>query len=66
MQFTPVLGNYFWSNGYAWGTCRISGDEVSLTVLKGKLGIEHLSVGDVTVKIKKKLIAAGASETIKL
>lgn len=64
MQFTSAPGTYFWSNGYAWGMCRISDGEATLEVLRGTLGIEHLRIGDVTVKTKKKQLTAGESETI--
>ena len=65
MQFTSAPGTYFWSNGYAWGMCRISDGEATLEVLRGTLGIERLRIGDVTVKTKKKQLTAGESETIK-
>lgn len=64
MQFTSAPGTYFWSNGYAWGMCRISDGEATLEVLRGTLGIERLRIGDVTVKTKKKQLTAGESETI--
>lgn len=37
MQFTNKPGNYFWSNGYSWGTCTVAGDAVTLEVIKGSL-----------------------------
>ena len=37
MQFTNKPGNYFWSNGYSWGTCTVADDAVTLEVLKGSL-----------------------------
>lgn len=37
MTFTARPGKYFWSNGYAWGTCEIAHDRATLTVLFNKL-----------------------------
>ena len=56
MSFTECPGNYFWSNGYAWGTCRIQSDGyVALTVLKGSLPLDTLTIGKRQFKIKKVL-----------
>lgn len=66
IRFTDVPGTYFWSNGYAWGTCRIGSDEVSLNVLKGNLEVDRISIGDRILKSKKKRLEAGSSETIRL
>ena len=46
MKFTSRPGTYFWSNGYAWGTCRIAdGAPPTLTVLKGNLPLKSLYIG---------------------
>jgi hypothetical protein len=41
MTFTAQQGTYFWSNGYAWGTCSLKRTErnttVQLSVLHGEL-----------------------------
>lgn len=56
MSFTDRPGKYFWSNGYAWGTCRVQSDgSVALTVLKGSLPIDTLTIGNRKFKIKKVL-----------
>lgn len=52
MHFTSVPGTYFWSNGYAWGTCKVETDRVTLSVLNGLLDICSLSVGDNVMKNK--------------
>lgn len=52
MHFTSVPGTYFWSNGYAWGTCKVETDRVTLSVLSGLLDICSLSVGDNVMKNK--------------
>ncbi|MDR1723453.1 MAG: hypothetical protein LBR84_05890 [Tannerella sp.] len=46
MEFTSKPGTYFWSNGYAWGTCKISNSEVDLKVLYGTLKIKKLRLDD--------------------
>jgi len=55
MSFTPKSGTYFWSNGYAWGTCRIEPSKVSLTVLYGKLELNKLVIGTKTYRVKRVL-----------
>lgn len=51
ISFTSEPGTYFWSNGYAWGTCRISDDRVCLTLLYGTLPLERLTIGDHTCRL---------------
>jgi len=45
MAFAPVQGLHFWSNGYAWGTCRIrmgkGTAKVRLDVLHGSLTLKR-------------------------
>ena len=53
MTFTSKPGTYFWSNGYAWGTCQVTGDSAVLDVLKGKVDLKTLRVGDKVLKVKK-------------
>lgn len=51
MGFSAQAGNWFWSNGYAWGTCRqaetATGYEVEIRVLGGKLILEKLILASV-------------------
>lgn len=61
MHFTSAPGTYFWSNGYAWGTCLVQADRVALTVLGGELDIRILSVGDAVMKNRKPI---GEGETV--
>ncbi len=56
MTFTAQDGSWFWSNGYAWGTCHQKttrdGIEVNLHVLHGTLTLKRLelvSVGEVVM-----------------
>ena len=50
MQFaaTNRFSRVFWSNGYAWGTCQqkpgTNATEVEITVLYGKLQLQHLVI----------------------
>ncbi|MBU4199002.1 MAG: hypothetical protein KKG09_07235 [Verrucomicrobia bacterium] len=49
MKFTPKDGVHFWSNGYAWGTCkqrsRKNGVEVQMKVLHGALELKSFVLG---------------------
>jgi non-lysosomal glucosylceramidase len=57
ISFTTKPGNYFWSNGYAWGTVKIdklaNGYGVKLESLKGDLAFEHFRIGDLSKDFKK-------------
>jgi non-lysosomal glucosylceramidase len=50
MTFAPQAGTYFWSNGYAWGTCSLKknrrGTNVRLSVLQGRLTLSQFSLRD--------------------
>lgn len=66
MSFTSVPGRYFWSNGYAWGTCRIESDGTAeLKVLKGTVAIDRMTVGDKRLKSKTKVVGEGCSARFK-
>jgi uncharacterized protein (DUF608 family) len=58
MQFTAKPGNYFWSNGIAWGNCMIEpGDKmanIKLSVLHGTLELNQFKLGEDLVKQFKK------------
>ena len=58
MQFTSEPGNYFWSNGSAWGNCIIEpGDKqatIKLSVLHGTLELDQFKLGEDLVKKFKK------------
>lgn len=43
IQFKKQEGTSFWSNGYAWGTCTIEPDKVTLEVLYGAIKISTFS-----------------------
>ncbi len=44
MNFTSKSGTYFWSNGYAWGTCQVANDKAILKVLNGTLKISEFTL----------------------
>ena len=44
MSFNADDGTWFWSNGHAWGTCRIKRPEAEVEVLFGKLALEHFEL----------------------
>ncbi len=55
MRFADREGKYFWSNGSAWGTCRLQKEgqkyRADLQVLNGRLELKAFGVGE---KIKHK------------
>jgi len=58
MSFTNRPGNYFWSNGYVWGTCIFSKPQgkynVVLKVLHGELTLKSFSLDNVKIKKYRK------------
>ena len=44
MTITSNPGTYFWSNGYAWGTCTVRKESASIKVLKGNLILHQFSL----------------------
>jgi uncharacterized protein (DUF608 family) len=42
ITFTARPGVYFWSNGYAWGTCKVGEKTAELRVLKGSVSLNTL------------------------
>lgn len=66
MHITSRPGRYFWSNGYAWGTCMVNDSEIILDVLKGSLQLEKIQVGnEKAVRLKKTILREGDREKIK-
>ena len=64
MHFTDRPGCYFWSNGYAWGTCSVADKVVTLEVLKGSLLLDKLVIGDKEKRLKRFSLEAGEKQTI--
>ena len=46
MTITSNPGTYFWSNGYAWGTCTVTKESASIKVLKGSLKLSTFTLKD--------------------
>ena len=70
MKFKAMGGNFFWSNGYAYGTIEISGHNnkytADLTVLSGKLALKEFHFKEAnTIKINKEVVINNG-ETYKL
>jgi uncharacterized protein (DUF608 family) len=67
MTFTSNPGTYFWSNGYAWGTCIVSKESATIKVLKGNLILNKFSLKNNLKPTKLKLnINEGEEKTIKI
>jgi len=53
ISFTSKPGTYFWSNGYAWGTCKVEQGKATLEVMHGMLEINRFTLADLgTAKLK--------------
>jgi hypothetical protein len=47
ITITSKPGTYFWSNGYAWGTCQVQGKTAVLKVLYGNMAVSQLVIAGV-------------------
>lgn len=64
IEFTSESGKYFWSNGYAWGTCQIDGNKAKLEILSGKTELESLMIkGKGSVRFKKIVLEADGNRS---
>lgn len=50
MSFTSKPGTYFWSNGTAWGTCKISEKKAELKVLSGEIFLNQFTLKGIDSK----------------
>jgi uncharacterized protein (DUF608 family) len=67
LEFTAKPGVYFWSNGYAWGSCRVENNGVQLQVLKGSLALNKFRLSDGReTKFKNLIVNEGETKTIAL
>lgn len=67
MTITSKPGTYFWSNGYAWGTCTLNKENATIKVLKGSLLLNKFYLKDNVKPIKVKLtINENEEKTIKI
>ncbi len=66
MHFTSRPGSYFWSNGYAWGICSVTDDDVTLKVLKGILILKTIKIGvDKEIHLKTSSLREGDVQQIR-
>ncbi len=65
MSMTDVPGNYFWSNGYSWGTACVTDDSVTIEVIKGSLQLRSLNIGNRKIKLRGFDLATGHKQTIR-
>lgn len=57
MSFSSRPGNYFWSNGYSWGTCKVNNGKSTLSVLHGQLELNKFTLTGIgSVILNNKLI----------
>ncbi len=65
---TTKPGNYFWSNGHAWGSAIVSGNKLSISVHYGKLDVQTVRLNDGRLlKLKKQItIAENNSEEFQM
>ena len=66
IHFTDKPGNYFWSNGYAWGSCTIEKKRATLDVIYGEIPLKTISVGDRSYQIQSCTLKRGDTMTISL
>lgn len=67
MSFTSKPGTYFWSNGYAWGTCQVEDNTAKLTVLYGQVALNKFELTGIgSVKMKDTVFNAGESKIIRI
>jgi hypothetical protein len=67
ITITSKPGTYFWSNGYAWGTCTVEGKTATLKVLYGNITLSQLVMAEVgTAKTKEMSIGKNEQYTFQV
>ena len=67
MSFTSEPGTYFWSNGYAYGTCKVEDKAATLEVIYGQISLDEFRLeGAGSAKLKNTGIKAGESKKIQV
>ena len=67
MTFTSKPGTYFWSNGHAWGTCRIEDNKATLKVMEGRVDISEFTLKDAgSANLDNLMLTAGESKIIRV
>jgi hypothetical protein len=60
IEFTSEPGSYFWSNGSAWGLCKVTKTGATLEVLKGALQLRSFTLmGQEPKKFKQLVLSEG-------
>jgi hypothetical protein len=53
-SITSTPGNYFWSNGYAWGNAKVEGKKVTIACHFGKVKLKTIELkGAGVLKLSK-------------
>lgn len=66
MKITARPGNYFWSNGYSWGTIDVSDKDITIEVISGSLQLKSLTVGsEKEIRLKHFDLIEGDKQVIK-
>jgi hypothetical protein len=66
IEFTARPGVYFWSNGYAWGTCTVAEKSADLKVLHGSLTLNKFRLSDGREKKLKTKTLASEDEALRV
>jgi non-lysosomal glucosylceramidase len=68
MAFTDAEGTWFWSNGDAWGICRVGagGKTAELEVLHGSLSLRAFRLGSGLARTFKQARSLEAGESVRL
>lgn len=65
LTFTSEPGTYFWSNGHAWGICRVESNKARVTVLHGNLEVSTFTLqGKGSVKLRNRAIPSGSENSV--
>lgn len=64
MSFNSKPGNYFWSNGSAWGTCKAGNNRATLTVLHGSIELAEFVLNEKVIKLENFRISENETKTI--
>jgi hypothetical protein len=67
ISFTSTPGTYFWSNGYAWGTCKVEGKKATLNVVYGSIELAKFTLETLgSVKMKSEVISTNGIKVIEI
>jgi uncharacterized protein (DUF608 family) len=65
MTITSRPGTYFWSNGYAWGTCKVEDKQAVIEVLHGSLTLNSFELkGKGAKKLKNFIVKEGERQVV--